>query len=307
MLSLLVFAYTASTVVNKVASKTCSNVVAAKSNRIKYFVYLTLVGIIACGALFVINGFKISFTLPTLYYALAFSVICMRSVICHLEMFKLTNITGALVLSSMGSLVATSAIGFFLFREDVSGRTLLKIGIMLIPAVLTLIEAGQKSNDSKKKERASASLKLVIFTLLLVVAGSGNTIIIKLYSNAENVTDISSMFFFTNVIQAVISLALLSFFILKRRRGESAQVQIRSAVGIFRPIPLLAVMANTVASNATSLLGAKLIERMAVSLYTPLSSAITIIAGVIASFIYREHHGVLFYLSAIIAIVAVVI
>ena len=153
MLSLLIFVYTSASVVNKVASKTCSNVVAAKSNRIKYFVYLTLVGIIACGALFAINGFKISFTLQTLYYALAFSVICMLSVICHLEMFKLTNITGALVLSSMGSLIATSAIGFFLFREDVSGRTLLKIGVMLIPAVLTLIEAGQKSNASKRMKK----------------------------------------------------------------------------------------------------------------------------------------------------------
>ena len=307
MLPLLILAYTASTVVNKVASKTCSNVVAAKSNRIKYLTYLTLVGVIACGALFTINGFKIAFTLPTLYYALLFSVICMLSVICHLEMFKLANITGALVLSSMGSLIATSAVGFFLFHEAVSGRTLLKIGIMLIPAVLTLIEAGQKNKNSTENKRTSASLKLIIFTLLLVVAGSGNTIIIKLYSKAENVADISSMFFFTNVIQAAVSFILVSFFILKGMRSEGAQAQIKSAVRIFRPIPLLAVIANTVASNVTSLLGAELIERMAVSLYTPLSSATSIIAGFIASFIYREHHGLLFYLSAVIAIVAVVI
>ena len=193
MTTLLFLAYTATTVLNKVASKTCSNVVAAKSNKIKYLTYLMLVGIIACGVLFSLNGFKVSFTLPTFYYAFAYSFICILSVVCHLEMFKFANITGALVLSSMGSLIATSAVGFFLFHETVSTSAIVKIALMIIPSVFTFIDAGRKKKKSQEPQKTSAMLKLIILTVLLVAAGSGNTIIIKLYSGAENVSDISSM------------------------------------------------------------------------------------------------------------------
>ena len=84
-------------------------------------------------------------------------------------------------------------------------------------------------------------------------------------------------------------------------------IQLGEAAKIFRLVPLLAIAANTFASNVNSLLSAALINRMNISLYTPISSALAIIAGVIASFIYREEKGLFFYLSAIFAIIAVIV
>ena len=303
---LMLLFYSGAMVLNKVSSKTCSNVVAAKSNRIKYLLYLLLVSIFASIVFFILNGFKILCTPSTLLFALAFCTVCTLSAICHLEIFKFSNIAGVVVLSSFGSLVATAIVGFFVFNEEVAPRTLLKIFLMFIPAVLTFIESS-KNNKSSEKKDILVLIKLTIIIVLIIICGCGTTIILKFYANNPNVTDNNSMFFFTNVFQGVGTVLVLLFHIIKGRSNTQLLVNINEALRILRPLPIIAIVCNTAASNIGTLLSAELIKRMDISIYTPISSALGIIAGVIASFIYRESHGIYFYLSAIFAIIAVVV
>lgn len=307
MPTLLLFALTAAEVVGKIASKTCSNVIAAKSSRIKYFVYLIFVGIIACGILFALNGFKISCNPRTLLYALLYSAICSVIAVCGLEIMKFANIAGVLVLSSFGSLISSALVGIFVFHEEISRRTLIKICIMFIPAVLTFIETKYAKKDAPKKQGKSASFKLAVILLLLIAVRCGNNVLLKFYKMDTAVTDISSMFIFTNVFQALTSLVPLVFYIIKNRSTPELRTELADARSIFRLIPILAIIGSTSMSNIVSLISAELIGIMDISLYTPTVSALGMISGVIASFIYRERHGAIFYISASIALIAVII
>lgn len=307
MIPLLLLASAAIGTIGKISSKTCSNIVSARSNRLRYFLYLTLVGVVACLVFFVLNGFKISFTPKTLYFAIAFSSVCVISMLCSVRLFKLSNISGAVVLSSFGSLIATSAAGFFVFHEEISVRTLLKIGIMTVPSALTFFQAGRKEKERKKSINKGVKAKLAALILLITANGCASTVIIKLYNTASNVTSINSMFFLTNAVIALGTSLVFAFFALKGRTDEERKAQLKDSISLFRPLPLLAIAGNTTASNLGSLIGAILIKYMDISVYTPVSSAINILAGVFASFIFRERHDVLFYISALLALVAVVI
>ena len=46
---------------------------------------------------------------------------------------------------------------------------------------------------------------------------------------------------------------------------------------------------------------------MDISVFTPVSSALGILAGFIASLVYRERHDVFFYITAVLAVIAVII
>ena len=307
MPTLLLLALTAAEVLGKVASKTCSNVIAAKSSRIKYLVYLILVGIVACNVLFVLNGFKVSCNARTLLYALVYSAICSIIAVCGLEILKYANISGVLVLSSLGSLLSSALVGVFLFHEELSTKTIIKICIMFIPAVLTFIETTRTKQSTGEKHGRSALLKLAIILLILIAVRCGNNVLIKFYKMDTAVTDISSMFIFTNAFQALTSLVPLIVYVIRKRSTPELRTELLDAKSIFRIIPILAIVANTSMSNVVSLISAELISIMDISLYTPTASALGMISGVIASFIYRERHGVSFYVSAVLAVIAVVI
>ena len=292
---------------NRIASKTCSNVVAAKSNRMRYLLYLSTVAAVACLVFAILNGFKISATPKTLLYALIYSGVCILSCVCHLEAFKYSNISGVVVLSSFGSITATSAVGFILFNEAFELTTLLKIGIMLAASILTFIGSSSKGKSQDQSGKRSSAVRLVIIVLLLMIAGVLNTVLLKLFSAAEGVTDVNSMFFFTNVSQGVCALILYGFFALKGRSDPIVKENLSDSLKIFSVIPLVAIAVNTAMSNIGTAISAKLITLMEISVYTPVSSALGILAGFIASFIYREKHGITFYLTAALAIVAVII
>ena len=153
---------------------------------------------------------------------------------------------------------------------------------------------------------AEYTLQAVIL-LLLIAVRCGNNVLLKFYKMDTAVTDISSMFIFTNVFQALTSLVPLIAYVIKKRSTEELRTELADARSIFRLIPILAIIGSTSMSNVVSLISAELIGVMDISLYTPTVSAIGMISGVIASFIYRERHGVLFYVSASIALIAVII
>ena len=54
-------------------------------------------------------------------------------------------------------------------------------------------------------------------------------------------------------------------------------------------------------------MGILLLEKMAISVYTPVPSALVIITGVISFLIFREKHGEFSYLAEVVAIIVVII
>ena len=237
----------------------------------------------------------------------SYSVICSVISVCSLEIMKYANITGVLVLSNFGNLVSSALVGRFIFHEQITVRTVIKICIMFIPAVLTFIETKMSQKSATEKREKSVALKLAVILFILITVKCGNSVLIKFYKMDARVTDISSMFIFTNLFQALTSLIPLIIYVAKKRSTPELRAELIDARSILRIIPILAIVANTATSNVVSLISAELISLMDISVYTPTVSALAMISGVIASFIYRERHGITFYISAVLAVVAVII
>ena len=299
-LPILLLLYCGVGIVSRIASKTCSNIVAAQTSIVKYLSFLVITGIIACGVFFVLGGFKLSFNTPTLLFSLAFALVCIASVVANISIYRFSSVAGAVILSSFGGNLASVAAGALIFEEIISARSILRVGLLFVGCILTFIKT--KKNEQKGEKRgARDSLILALLLLLLVAAGCGNTVTMKLYGIAEGVSDNNSFFFLTNAV--IILFALIPLIVLCIKRRESFS-QIKP---LFRPISFLAMTANTSASNVMSLLSIWIYALMEVSVFNPMSSAFAIIAGLVASLVFRERLELLDYLAAATAIFAVII
>ena len=298
-LTILLILYCAVGIISRVSSKTCSMVVSARTSRVRYLAYLVLTGIIACIVFFILGGFKLTFNLPTLLFSLVFALVCIASVVANLSIYRFSSVAGAVVLSSFGGNLASLVVGATLFREAITERSVIRILFLFVAAVMAFIETKKKEKSERRGMRDTLILGLLL--LLLIAAGCGNSVTMKLYGTTEGVSDNNSFFFLTNVVIIVFALIPLIAEIFKSHEVKS------EILPLFRPIPLLAMTANTATSNIMSLLSISIYALMDVSVFNPMASAFGIIAGLVASLIFREKLGLLSYLAAAAAVVAVII
>ena len=155
----------------------------------------------------------------------------------------------------------------------------------------------------KKKERDDKrfSVMAVVIIIVMLAVNCANTVIIKYYSLDARVADGNSLFFLTNAVLVLGSLPIVIFSLIK------ASGEIKNIAPLFRPLNFLSLIGNTVCNNVGSLTGILLIAQMDVAVYTPVSSAIGILAGFFGSLIFREKLGLLSYLGVLGALVAVII
>ena len=137
--------------------------------------------------------------------------------------------------------------------------------------------------------------------LVMLTVNCANTVITKYYAIDTRVCNANSFFFFTNVILAVGNLLLVAVDLVKNSGG------LKDIAPLFKPLNFLSLSGNTVCSNVGSLVGILIISQMDVSVYSPISSAIGILAGFLGSLVFRQKLGWLSYIGALGALVAVII
>ena len=279
-------------------SKLCSNAVVGRSVG-RYAVFMAVNGVIACVFFYVSGGFRLELNLPTLIYAVIYAVIVLLSLVGNTVALKYINIAALTVIMNALGLVATSAMGAWIFGETVDARRLLRIAIMLVSVVLFAAEGLIGSSGDNEKPRFSA--KTVAVILVLLIANCGNTVVTKCYSLDSRVLSDNSFFFFTNVVLIAVNLLAIAITLIKKRD------ELREIKPLFRPLNLLALSGNTVCSNIGSLVSLLLLARMDVTVLSPLSSALGILVGFLGSLIFREKMGWLSYLGVLGAVVAVII
>ena len=283
--------------------KLCSNFVAGGSAA-GYMVYFIFNGVVSCVFFYIISGFHISLNPLTVLYSAIFALIVMLSVV-GLYAYKLTDVATVTILTSTCGLVATSALGIILFQETLTLQTALRVVIILVAVILSFLDKNQKkakikSADKTKKTFGTVGLFVVIMALILL-SNSATTIITKYYAMDPGVTDENSFFFFTNVLLILFSALILLI------AGFLQREQFQKALEILKPKNALFMAGNVICSNVGSLMGILLIALIDVSVYSPVTSALTILAGVAGSLLLRERLGLLSYLAAALACVAMVI
>ena len=285
---------------SKVFSKLSSNIVVGSSIA-SYSMYLIFNGAVACIFFFISANFKLSLNLATAVYSLIFALVVVMSLSC-VYTYKFTDITTVTILTSTFGLVGTSVLGIILFDEEITLNKVIRILMMLVAVILTFCDKNKRPVDNKDTAKPKRNVLLLLaVTVVVTIATCAATIVTKYYALDTRVADENSFFFFTNVFLIVIASA---FFAVDSIVSKD---RFKAAVKMLHPRKSIALVGNTICSNVNSLVGILLIAIIDVSVYSPLSSAIVIIAGVIASIIWRERLGVLSYLAALIACVVLFI
>ena len=286
----------------RIFSKLCSNNVAGQS-KAKYTLFLIVNGLVACLFFWISSGFHLALNLTTLLYSIAYALIVTVALVSNLMVYKFATISGVSILSSTFGLTGSLMLGFLLFDENIGMKHVLRVLIMLVATFLVFLDNKKREappNLSKGGQKNSTLKKLAVLSAM-ILSGLANTILTKSFANSKNVTDDNSFFFFTNAF--IVLGALVIFFMECRKHRE----QFREAIALLKPKRLISLSGNTICSNVGSLVGLQIIAQMEVSVYSPISSAIGIFLALVGSWVFRERLGILSYLAAAIACVAVIL
>jgi drug/metabolite transporter (DMT)-like permease len=135
----------------------------------------------------------------------------------------------------------------------------------------------------------------IIICIVASLSGLLATVTSKAFASDERVSDTNSLFFFTNVI--MIALSLIFVFIFKKA-GKANEASDKLKLWQYGMIFL-----TTLASNIASLLQVLILETGNVSMYAPLSGALSLMAAQTVSVLYREKIKPLPLLLAISAVI----
>lgn len=229
-----------------------------------------------------------------------YAVIVTVSLVLNLIAYRLINIASLTVILSAAGLITTSAVGMILFSEPFEAKILFRIAIMFAAAILIFFDGRHGQGRTKSEGDKKLSFGAVAVILAILVASCASTVAVKYFSLDTRVTDENSYFFLTNAFLVAIGLAVMAFDLIIRPK------EAKDAFSVLQPSSLASIVGNTVCSNIGSLAGLLLIAQMSVSVYTPISSAIGILSGFIASLCFRERVGILSYLAAAGAFIAII-
>ena len=162
--------------------------------------------------------------------------------------------------------------------------------------LLIFIQKKKKASpDSAELARTVTSVGLLL-CVLIVSIGVVSTITSKYIAIDPEVTNSDSLFFFTNAMIAFFSLSFI--FIENRAHIGKCAAAFRSLSGK----QYLTVIAKTVAGSVSSLLGILILATGDVSLYSPLSNALGLLAAeAVAVFTLRERPLILPLIPAVLS------
>lgn len=263
-----------------------------ENSKARYALFLTVNSAVACVFFLILGEFRLYLTYNTALFSIGYAAVVFISLISNLKVLQLMEISNVYVSSNVCNLIAVSALGFLVFGEEISVLKIMRIIIML--ASVFFVFTGLRN---KKSNHSKVSAVLIV----IVIAQTSNYLVLKLYALAPNTADDNSFFFFTNV---VLILGAAVWFLKEWRTHPLPVAQSKNFI---KPHVILPFVLNTVCSNICSLISIKLISRIEPSLYTAFTTAISILCGVITSFIFRERNKVYSYIAVILAIIALII
>lgn len=247
-------------------------------------VYSVVTGIIASIFFWCTGGFHVALNTRTLVFSAVYAAIALTAQWLGILSLKKNGIAVTSVVSSSVSLLVTWLMGIMLFDERFTIVSMVRCLLMLASGILIAApdkpDLPEKTAAGKKRPEISKNL------LIPVLMGINSTLAVlvsKFFAidlEKELVTDSNSFFFMTNIFIILVNLVILP--LSAKRERESVLTHLRS----LKPKQYLLIATSTVTSNVESLLSILILSIGTVSLYAPLSSAHTLIAGFAVGMIF---------------------
>ncbi len=255
----------------------------AVKNIFDLLIFSLITGTIASVFFFLMSGFKININLPTLIYSLIFAAVVIVVHFSNLLLYRATDVSSATVLTSAMNLVFTFIVGILFLSEDVGIFDLSRCAIMIAASVLLHFPAGKH-----KTAKARFNFKGIFLALVTAAVGVIAAVISNLFAKDSRVTDSNSFFFLTNVLVIIFTASAIA--VIKKGRLSLVVHDLRSFSA--RGYALVAI--STVSSNMGSLLQILIFESGdGITLYTPISGALGLIAAGIVAILEKERPKIL--------------
>jgi drug/metabolite transporter (DMT)-like permease len=251
------------------------------------FVYACVTGLMAMGIFWAMSGFTLELSGRSILYAALYAVLALVSYFTNLPAYRYLGVSQVGVLSTGGRLIFSMLAGCVLFGERLTWISALRMALMLAAAVLLFFE--DRKGTAEKEARRDRKLPVgVLLCIVLIVEGTLAGVLSKYIALDPLVPDANSLFFMTNFVIAAVSLLSLPLFCHGR---------IGACVSEFRsiaPMQYLMILLSTAASNVCSLLGVLILAADALTLYVPLSGALSILSTeAVAVLVVRERPRIL--------------
>ena len=303
MLVLYLALYFSSNVLYGILTKKCSDVV-SRGKTIFQALCVIQNSVTAMIFFLCLTGFNIIVTPQNVLYGLAFSVTCTGNLLLFLYTLSRFDIADVTVFKSGGCMILTYVLGLIIFSEKITLTNAIQLTV--IAAALGLVYYEQKSISMRRSDKNSAFAILMLVFLAVILAMQN--LVNKLYmENSPDVTssfldkNLNSFFFFTNAFQFLFGIIgfLFLYFRTKPTRSDLAPY--------FKPINLCVNSVNTIMSNLVGLFSTLIIALMDMSVFSPISSAIGILAAGVSSLLVKEKPSKFSIIAMALSIVAVLL
>lgn len=237
-----------------------------------------ITGVVAGCFFFFSNGCRIDLNGRTLVYALIFGLICLCAQINSIVIYALADVVEISIVGSVTSIIAMPLFGALFFAEPLTRTVLLRMAVMALAAAAVAISQKKKVAGGAPRRRP---IRFASYAASFVINCS-TTLVNRAYAADTLVTDDNSYFFMTNMFLLVIAVGVMGVLVLKDRARVHEMV---------RALPLrgyVGICANCLVSNVSAVLMLLLLAMVNVAVYSPVNSALGIIATGVASVLLRE-------------------
>ena len=303
MLVLYLALYFATNVIYGILTKKCSDVVCG--GRTIFQALCVIQNSVTAMIFFLcLTGFKLVVTPENILFGLALSVTCTGSLLLFLYTLSKFDIADVTVFKSGGCMILTYVIGLIIFSEKITLTNAIQLTV--IAAAIGLVYYEHKSMAMKRKDKNSAFAILLLILLAVILAMQN--LVNKLYmENLPNGSsgfldrNLNSFFFFTNVFQLLFGVTGF-LFLYFRTKPTKAQL-----APYFTPANLCVNSVNTIMSNLVGLFSTLIIALMDMSVFSPISSAIGIIAAGASSLLVKEKPSKFSIIAMALSVAAVLL
>ena len=306
---LLWLIYMTTSLLYSLASKNCSNVIQVEKGTPAFAIYTGMVAVFACAFFFVCGGFSLTVNLPSLLYALWFSVLCIGSLFLNLKVYLYYPIANVNVINSIGSILLTTLAGVLWLNEKMTVGVMIRCALVIVVVTLVFL-SGKHSEKSKEQPSDQETDKTpavhkskwqLCYLIGMPVMTAIVFLTMKGFSMIPGKISDTSFCFFANVFMFLYALIWLPLCLCKNKTS------LRAADLHFGRRELLATLFIVLSSNTVSLLEFSLVARTDMVVFTPVSTAITILVSVVSSLIYKEKLNVYSVLAILLSLAVIFI
>ena len=263
-------------------------------------IYSLVSGVFATFFFYASSGFNININLRTLIYSVIFALLIFGNYFLVLIVLRYMGIAEKTFICSGLNLMLAIPMGVFIFGEHFGLKSAAQLTLVFLTLLSIFLPQVKKKTSSKSVTKIG-----VIICVGITILGAGCSLVTKSFAgdlNAGTVTDQNSFFFLTNVFIVIFGICTVMI---------SQKGSIKSVMKEFKSVSLFnyfMIVLNVVSSNMHSILQMLIFKEGDLILYTPLNSALGLLAGeIIAVFVAKEKPRILATILALSSVLVVLL